>query len=104
MIREPRATIEPAASYTDELTLNFAIRDFRYLSHANVTNTTVTDADQMNGDKPITFPINFQTIMDDDASGETYYVVGGRAYFELLVYGSNTLTFTYRGFFDQLDY
>lgn len=42
--------------------------------------------------------------MTQDATGDTYYVVGGRAYFELLVYGTNTLSFTSRGFFDQLGY
>lgn len=34
-----------ATSFTDELTLNFNIRDFRYLSNANTTNKTVIDAD-----------------------------------------------------------
>ncbi len=48
--------------------------------------------------------LNFNDLLTQDASGETYYVVGGRVYYEATVSGDNTNTFITRGFFDQLGY
>ena len=39
-----------------------------------------------------------------NSKGESYYVVGGRAYFEAYAVGSNLLTFTTKGFFDKANY
>lgn len=89
-----------AAPFVSQLTLEFNIRDMKYLSNANSTVITTTDPAVMYGTANLTFPINFQTILDQDASGATYFVVGGRAYFEASVYGQQTQSFTTRGFFD----
>ena len=43
----------------------------KYLSNANTTNITTTNQAVMYGTANLTFPINFQTIMDSDASGAT---------------------------------
>ena len=58
----------------------------------------------MNGLVPLEFEINFNDLLMADSTGETRFVVGGRAYFEGLVFGTNTVSFTSRGFFDQLGY
>ena len=107
VIREPivrdlnSATL---ATFATQLSVQFAVRDFRYLSNANITTINITDPDQMNGITPVTFEINFNDLLEQDSSGVTKFVVGGRAYFECLVYGANTVTFPFRGFFDELGY
>jgi hypothetical protein len=44
--------------------------------------------------------------MESDANGNSYYVVGGRAYFEANSFAGTTgiNSYTYRGFFDQANY
>ena len=60
----------------------------------------------MDGKAPGYWNLNFADIEAADATGETYFVVGGRAYFEASDYkdGDMTDTFTYKGFFDKQDY
>ncbi len=72
------------------MTIDFSIRDFKYMSNKNQTLTVTTSPAQMNGSANITFPLNFQTLLDSDSAGESYFVVAGRVYFEARVYGENT--------------
>lgn len=58
----------------------------------------------MYGVKTLPITLNFQDLLDQDAAGTTYFVVGGRVYFEATVSGTNTNTFISKGFFDQLGY
>jgi len=48
--------------------------------------------------------IDFRQITAKDATGDSRYVVGGRAYFEAAIQGLNFQSFTYKGFFDQEGY
>jgi len=48
--------------------------------------------------------LNFNDLLEQDASGETYFVVGGRTYYEITVSGEKTLSFISKGFFDQQGY
>lgn len=57
------------------------------MSNANTTVINVTDPDIMNGLAPLEFEINFNDLLELDKTGETFFVVGGRAYFECLIYG-----------------
>ena len=42
-----------------EMTVDFSIRDFKYMSNKNQTLTVTTNPAQMNGSDNITFPLNF---------------------------------------------
>jgi len=42
--------------------------------------------------------------LESDSKGESWYVVGGRTYFEAALFGTYTSSFTYKGFFDQKGY
>jgi hypothetical protein len=48
--------------------------------------------------------VNFSEIEESDLNNDTYYVVGGRIYFETNVYGSSVISFTGKGFFDKANY
>lgn len=76
----------------------------KYLSNANSSKFTTTDADVMSGKKPMEITLNFNDLLTQDASGETYFVVGGRTYYESFVVGTNTVSFLTKGFFDQKGY
>lgn len=80
------------------------MRDMKYLSNSNQTTWTTTDSAVMAGTQPMSVELNFNDLLSQDASGETYYVVGGRVYYEATVSGVNTNTFITRGFFDQQGY
>ena len=43
-------------------------------------------------------------LLEQDSAGVSHYVVGGRVFYEIYVFGENTLYFTTRGFFDQWGY
>jgi hypothetical protein len=95
---------ELPTAWAPELTINFDVRDMKYLSHSNHTEFVTSDPDVMNGLKPLPISLNFASLLEQDQTGETYYVVGGRAYYEITVAGQNTLTFIAKGFFDQEGY
>lgn len=80
------------------------MRDMKWLSHANTTNFTTSDADVMAGNKNMTISLDFNQLLEQDNSGVSHYVVGGRVFYEIFVYGENTIYFITRGFFDQLGY
>lgn len=88
------------ASWTDSLTVYFNVRDMKYLSNSNQSVVTTTDADVMAGKKTMSVELNFNDLLTQDASGKTYFVVGGRTYYEATVVGTNTETFIAKGFFD----
>jgi hypothetical protein len=48
--------------------------------------------------------IDFRKLEESDVRGDSYYVVGGRAYFEADVLGLYVTSFTSKGFFDKLGY
>lgn len=48
--------------------------------------------------------MDFRQIVQSDQSGDSNYVVGGRAYFEGSIFGLNLNSFTYKGFFDEQGY
>lgn len=73
----------------------------KYLSNANSTSWTTTDAAVMTGQAPMYITLNFNDLLTQDATGETYFVVGGRTYYETFVKGDNTGSFLSKGFFDQ---
>ena len=80
------------------------IRDFKYLSHSTPFQTTIDDPEILAGNKPGTLSIDFRQITAADATGDSKYVVGGRAYFEASIFGVGLSSFTYKGFFDQDGY
>lgn len=98
VVNEPKFTL--GAPFSPSLTVSFNIRDMKYLSNSNQTLVTTTDTDVMYGLKTLPITLNFQDLLDQDAAGTTYFVVGGRVYFEATVSGTNTNTFISKGFFD----
>ena len=58
------------------------VRDMKWLSNYARYWTEITDPDILNGDKEATITINFPDIVESDNNGTSYFVVGGRAYFE----------------------
>ena len=80
------------------------IRDFKYLSHFTPFSAVFTDPEILAGNKPGTLPIDFRQITAADSTGDSKYVVGGRAYFEASIFGDGISSFTYKGFFDQEGY
>lgn len=87
-------------SWADSLTVSFNVRDMKYLSNSNQTTVTTTDADVMAGKTPLELTLNFKDLLTQDESGDTYFVVGGRTYYEATVSGENTVSFLAKGFFD----
>lgn len=92
------------APWSPDLTIKFSLRDMKYLSNANNSFITTTDVDVMSGTKPISMELNFNDLLEQDASGETYFIVGGRVYYEITVSGTSTISFISKGFFDQEGY
>ena len=48
--------------------------------------------------------MNFSKLEASDSTGNSSYVVGGRAYFEAYAIGSGLSTYVSKGFFDKADY
>ena len=80
------------------------LRDFKYLSHFKRFNTTIKEEAVKNGSQPATVEVVFQKVVDSDKAGDSYYVVGGRTYFEAHIFGKDVSSFTYKGFFDEWGY
>mmetsp|Transcript_6974 Transcript_6974/g.6128 ORF Transcript_6974/g.6128 Transcript_6974/m.6128 type:complete len:159 (+) Transcript_6974:843-1319(+) len=77
------------------------IRDMKWLSHYARYWIEVTDPDVLNGDSEGNLTIDFPDVMAADVNGSSYYVVGGRTYFEGNTYQSGLInSYTYKGFFD----
>ena len=45
--------------------------------------------------------LDFSKLEESDATGNSKFVVGGRAYFEANLFGYHTSSFTTKGFFDK---
>jgi hypothetical protein len=56
------------------------------------------------GNKEGTLNLDFSLLEQSDAKKESYFVVGGRAYFEGDVIGVGKNSFTAKGFFDKKGY
>lgn len=54
----------------------------------------------MAGLTPGFIQLDFSQLGASDSAGQSNYVVGGRAYFELAMFGNNTLSFVTKGFWD----
>ena len=74
------------------------------MSHFKRFNTTIKEEAVKNGSQPATVEVVFQKVMDSDKAGDSYYVVGGRTYFEAHIFGKDVSSFTYKGFFDEWGY
>ena len=76
------------------------VRDMKWLSKKATFSTNVTDLEP-NGIITIDFP----SLLSSDQKGDSYYVVGGRAYFEANTYSGGLVnSYTFKGFFDQANY
>lgn len=64
----------------------------------------INDPLLLTGQKEGNITIDFKKLEDSDGRGDSYYVVGGRAYFEADVLGLHVTSFTSKGFFDKLGY
>ena len=58
VVEHPRP-INLGQALSAEMTVDFSIRDFKYMSNKNQTLTVTTNPAQMNGSANITFPLNF---------------------------------------------
>ena len=82
----------------------FEFRDFKYLSNVQPFSVNIDDANVLNGLAPGSIEIDFNKLEDADATGESKFVVGGRAYFEANLFGTNLSSFVTKGFFDKEGY
>ena len=48
--------------------------------------------------------VDFSELQQDDSTGASKFIVGGRTYFEASVFGTDVNSFTFRGFFDEEGY
>ena len=58
----------------------------------------------MVGNQEGSLTIDFSALEGSDKAGDSNYVVGGRAYFELNVFGYHLSSFTTKGFLDKAGY
>jgi hypothetical protein len=84
--------------------LQFEFFDMKYLSQTKIFNTSVMDPAVFANNTEGTLEVNFNELTTSDAVNGSKYVVGGRTYFEAIVFGNGTQSFTTKGFFDQLNY
>lgn len=64
----------------------------------------VNDPKLLTGQTEGSITVNFKALEDSDKTGDSFFVVGGRAYFEADVLGLQVTSFTSKGFFDKLGY
>ena len=81
------------------------IRDMKWLSNYMRFSTNVSDPLILSGSMPGSISVNFSSLLESDSKGDSYFVVGGRAYFEANTFyiENNNITinsYTYKGFFD----
>ena len=78
--------------------------DMKWLSKFKVFSSEIDDPYILAGLKDGNIIVDFRELEESDRKGESHYVVGGRAFFEVDVLGDKISSFTARGFFDKLDY
>lgn len=88
----------------ETLKIQFAFSDWKWLSQTTKFEQEVNDPMLVTGQKEGKITIDFTKLEESDARGDSYYVVGGRTYFEADVLGFNVQSFTSKGFFDKLGY
>jgi hypothetical protein len=84
--------------------VQFSLFDWKWLSEQALFSDESSDPLVMAGLEEGVVRIEFKRLVESDKAKESKYVAGGRAYFEADVIGSRTLSFTTKGFFDQLNY
>lgn len=89
---------------TEQVIVSFEFRDWKYLSNVRKTQQIITDSDVLTGQKENSIELDFSKLEESDTSGETRFVMGGRAYFEANLFGYHTSSFTTKGFFDKEGY
>jgi hypothetical protein len=85
---------------SDHLIVQFEFRDFKFLSNVMKTQVIIDDPQVMVGLKEASIELDFNALLESDASGDSRFVNGGRVYFEANVFGYQTSSFTTKGFFD----
>lgn len=92
------------------VTVQFDFRDMKYLSMKTPFSVEINTNEPEVGSGNTwavttgSVPIDFSSLQKKDASGQSRYIVGGRTYFEASVFGTDTNSFTFKGFFDQEGY
>ena len=90
-----------------KVTVQFDFRDMKYLSTKKSFVSKEMDVTVNGTTHGGEVEINFKQLSDSDATGDSRYIVGGRTYFEASAFSASTnpvTSFTFRGFFDELDY
>ena len=64
------------------------------------TQVIIDDPQVMVGLKEASIELDFNALLESDASDQSRFVNGGRVYFEANVFGYQTSSFTTKGFFD----
>lgn len=88
----------------EKMKVRFAIQDWKWLSQQMTFDQEVNDPQLLTGQTEGSITIDFKSLEDSDKLGDSFYVVGGRAYFEADVLGLQVTSFTSKGFFDKLGY
>lgn len=88
----------------DSMKVQFTFQDWKWLSQTTKFGDEVNDPLMLTGQSEGSLMINFTKLEESDSTGDSYYVVGGRAYFEADVLGNYVTSFTSKGFFDKLGY
>lgn len=87
-----------------EITATIDFRDWKWLSNYQRFQTLIKDPQVLVGNAEATITVDFSKLESSDGSGDSYFVVGGRAYFEANVFGKSLSSFTTKGFFDKEGY
>jgi predicted methyltransferase len=88
----------------DSTNLVFDFRDWKWLSQKQRFNVIVTDPDVLVGNNEGFITIDFSQLEESDKRGDSFYLAGGRAYFEATTLGTTQNSFVTKGFFDKLGY
>lgn len=84
--------------------VQFSLFDWKWISEQSLFSEESANPLVMAGLEEGVVKVDFKAMMDSDKAKQSHYIAGGRAYFEADVIGSQTLSFTSKGFFDQLNY
>jgi len=97
-----RTNVKLLGDETINMFLDF--RDWKHMSKLHRFNKRISDSDIILGLKEGNITIDFKEMVDQDATGNYSYEIGGRMFFEASVYGLTFTSFTTSGFFDRLGY
>lgn len=111
VIRQPSAnqlsqvSSSPETEFTVEsspVNVYFDFRDMKYLSVKKRFQVAM-EIDPI-GTTEGAVTVDFSELQNEDATGNSRYIVGGRTFFEASVQGDGVTSFTFRGFFDEEGY